>query len=102
MWLYYLRGKFERCLECCESGTRLARRIGSEPVQYASIKGFALLDLGRFGEAWDSFQREVADEGHPFGRVQRDLGIAAYLQELTAYERAEEVARAVIQEARRS
>ncbi len=100
MWLYYRWGKFERCIECCDSGTRLARRIGSEPVQYASIKGFALLDLGRFGEAWDSFQREVADDAHPFGRAQRDLGIATYLMELMAYERAEQAARAVIEEAR--
>jgi tetratricopeptide (TPR) repeat protein len=68
-------------------------------VQYASIKGFALLDLGRFGEAWDSFQQEVADDAHPFGRAQRDLGIAAYLMELMAYERAEQAARAVIEQA---
>ncbi len=100
MWLYYGRGKFERCIECCESGTRLARRIGSEPVQYASINGLALVDLGRFGEAWDSFQREVADEAHPFGRAQRDLGIAVYLLELMVYERAEQAARTVIEQAR--
>jgi tetratricopeptide (TPR) repeat protein len=99
MWLYYGWGKFERCIECSESATRLARRIGSEPVQYASVKGLALLDLGRFGEAWESFQREVADEAHPFGRAQRDLGIAVYLMELLAYERAEQVARTVIEQA---
>jgi tetratricopeptide (TPR) repeat protein len=100
MWLYYERGKFDRCIECCESGTQLARRIGAEPVQYASIKGLALLDLGHFGEAWDSFQREVADEAHPFGRAQRDLAIATYLLELMAYERAEQAARILIEQAR--
>jgi tetratricopeptide (TPR) repeat protein len=100
MWLYYGWGKFERCIECSESATRLARRIGSEPVQYASVKGFALLQLGRFGEAWDSFQREVADEAHPFGRAQHDLGIAAYLLELMAYDQAEQAARTVIEQAR--
>ena len=100
MWLYYGRGKFDRCIECCESGIQLAGRIGTEPVLYASIKGLALLDLGHFGEAWDSFQREVADEAHPFGRAQRDLAIAAYLLELMAFERAEQAARSVIEEAR--
>jgi tetratricopeptide (TPR) repeat protein len=101
MWLYYRQAKFALCVECCDEGTAVARRIGAKPVQYASIKGLALLDLGRFDAAWNSFQQEVADEDTPFGRAQRDLGIAAYYAEVLAFERADAAARDVIEQARK-
>jgi class 3 adenylate cyclase/tetratricopeptide (TPR) repeat protein len=100
MWHYYGQGNFAACVQACDEGTLLARRIGAEPVQYASIRGSALTDLGRFGDAWESFQKEIADENHPFGRAHRDAGIAAYYAELEAYERAAAAARDVIAQAR--
>jgi hypothetical protein len=30
------------------------RRLGIPPVQYCTIKSFALVDLGRFDEAWQA------------------------------------------------
>jgi tetratricopeptide (TPR) repeat protein len=51
-------------------------------VQYPTFKAICLVRLGRYGEAWASLAREVADDEHPFGRVVRDLGIGFYLVEL--------------------
>jgi class 3 adenylate cyclase/tetratricopeptide (TPR) repeat protein len=68
MWQHYLRAEFEKCVETCDAGIALARQLGSPPVQYPGIKGLALTDMGRFGEAWSSLQEEVADDDHPFGR----------------------------------
>ena len=56
MWHYWLRADFEQCVATCDEGIALAAQLGSPPVQYASIKGLALTDLGRFDEAWASFQ----------------------------------------------
>jgi hypothetical protein len=61
----------------------------------------ALTDLGRFDEAWASFQEEVADEAHPFGRCMQELGLAFWLESLGALDRAEATAKRVIEEARR-
>lgn len=71
MWFHLSDGTFVRCVECCEEATKIASDIGSAPVQYATLKAFALLSLGRYGDAWDSLQREVADEDHPFGNAFR-------------------------------
>ncbi len=101
MWHYWLRGDFERCAVTCDEGIALAEQLGSPPVQYASIKGLALTDLGRFDDAWASLQQEVADDGHPFGRCMREFGVAAWLLALGALDRAEIVGREVLAEAGR-
>jgi predicted ATPase/class 3 adenylate cyclase len=101
MWLYWMRGDFEQCIVTCDEGIALAEQLGSPPVQYASIKGLALTDLGRFDEAWASFQQEVADDAHPFGRCMREFGVAVWLAALGALERAEVVAKEVLVEAGR-
>jgi class 3 adenylate cyclase/tetratricopeptide (TPR) repeat protein len=101
MWQYFMRGEFEQCVATCDAGIALAAQLGSPPVQYATIKGLALTDLGRFDEAWASFQAEVADEAHRFGRCMRELGIAAWLESVSALDRAEVAARAVLEEAGR-
>ena len=101
MWHHYRRGEFTACVATCDQGIALAAQLGSPPVQYASIRGLALTDLGRFDEAWASFQAEVADEAHPFGRCMRELGIAVWLEALNALERAEAAAKAVLDEAGR-
>jgi predicted ATPase/class 3 adenylate cyclase len=101
MWHYWFRGDFEQCVITCDEGIALAEQLGSPPVQYASIKGLALIDLGRFDEAWNSFQQEVADDAHPFGRCMREFGVAFWLAALGAFERAETVGKEVLAEAGR-
>jgi class 3 adenylate cyclase/tetratricopeptide (TPR) repeat protein len=101
MWGYFWRAEFEQCVATCDDGIALAAQLGSPPVQYASIKGLALTDLGRFDEAFASFQAEVADDAHPFGRCMRELGIAVWLESLGALDRAEAAARRVWDEAGR-
>ena len=81
------------------TASRSRAQLGSPPVQYASIKGLALTDLGRFDEAWAAFQAEVADDAHPFGRCMRELGIAIWLEALGALDRAEAAAKEVLEEA---
>jgi predicted ATPase/class 3 adenylate cyclase len=101
MWGYFWRAEFEQCVATCDDGIALAAQLGSPPVQYASIKGLALTDLGRFDEAWAAFQAEVADDAHPFGRCMRELGVAVWLESLGALDRAEAAARTVWDEAGR-
>ena len=101
MWHYWLRGDFEQCVVTCDEGIALAEQLGSPPVQYASIKGLALTDLGRFDAAWTSFQQEVADEAHPFGRCMREFGVAVWLAALGALDHAETAAKEVLAEAGR-
>lgn len=101
MWHHFQRGEFEQCVATCNDGIALAAQLGSPPVQYPSIKGLALTDLGCFDEAWASFQEEVADEQHPFGRCMRDFGIAIWLESVAALDRAEAGAEAVLAEAGR-
>lgn len=101
MWQHYLRAEFEACVEACDKGIELAEQLGSPPVQYPSIRGMALTDLGRFDDAWHSFQREVADPAHPFGRCMREFGVALWLESLGALDRAESKAKEVLDEAGR-
>jgi hypothetical protein len=101
MWHHYLRAEFEQCVATCDDGIALAEQLGSPPVQYPSIKGLALVDLGRFDEAWASLQEEVADDDHPFGRCMRELGVAVWLGNIRALERAETKAKEVLEEAGR-
>lgn len=100
MWWSYRSGRFERCIECCDAGIELAARLGAYPVQYPTIKALALLDLGRYGEAWEALQQEVSDEAHPFGRVHQQLGVGIYLAELMAFEQAVETLREVVVQAK--
>jgi predicted ATPase/class 3 adenylate cyclase len=101
MWHHWLRADFAECVVSCDEGIALAEQLGSPPVQYASIKGLALTDMGRFDDGWASFQREVADDAHPFGRCMREFGVAVWLAAVGAFGRAEAVAREVLAEAGR-
>lgn len=78
MWSTYAKGKFARCVEICDKGSELAYRIGTLPVQYPTIKGLALVESGRFDQAWASFDKEIADSAHRFGAAIRDLGRMHY------------------------
>jgi tetratricopeptide (TPR) repeat protein len=101
MWLYLANGNFARAVACCDDGIRLAGELGVPPVQYPTLKAIALLRLGRYSEAWESLQREVADAEHQFGRLNRDLGVALYHFEVLAYERAAALLRDVDLQAQR-
>ncbi len=101
MWAQLDWAEFDRAVETCDAGIRVAEEIGVPPVQYPTLKAFALLRLGRYGEAWEALQREVTDADHPFGQAMQALGIGLYYFELQAYERAAEVFRDVIHRATR-
>lgn len=74
MWLTFSEAQFHRCIEICDAGTELAYRIGTLPVQYATIKGLALLEMGQFDQAWATIGEEIADEDHRFGAALQQLG----------------------------
>jgi class 3 adenylate cyclase/tetratricopeptide (TPR) repeat protein len=101
MWHFWHRADFEECVKACDDGIALSAQLGIPPVQYPSIKGLALVDLGRFDEAWSAFQAEVADDAHPFGRCMREFGVAIWLEALGALGRAEDVATRVLEDAGR-
>jgi len=101
MWLHLSRGNFERCIACCDASIHLSAEVGAPPVQYPTIKAFALLSLGRYDAAWASLQEEVADEAHPFGSAFKDLGAGRYFLELMAFEKASRVFEGVIEQAGR-
>ncbi|MBV9419874.1 MAG: AAA family ATPase [Alphaproteobacteria bacterium] len=72
MWRCLHLGQPERGVEIADEAIALAQRIGALPVQYPTIKGFCLLELGRLGEAWTSFGQEVVST--PFGAAHQSLG----------------------------
>ncbi len=100
MWATLHSGRLERCVEICDAGVALAYRIGTLPVQYPTIKAMALMELGRFSDAWDSLEQEIADDEHRFGAALRDLGRLQYEINVAAYEAALQRAPRVIDEAK--
>jgi class 3 adenylate cyclase len=74
MWTYWGAAQFTDCVACSDRATALANRLGIPPVQYGTLKSFALVDLGRFDEAWQALEQEVADDDHPFGQAFQHLG----------------------------
>ncbi len=98
MWFTLGAGKPERCVEICDAGIELAYRIGTLPVQYPTIKALALMELGRFGDAWAALDAEIADEGHRFGAALAALGRLQYEIHVGAFEAAMQRAPHVIAE----
>jgi predicted ATPase len=90
VWMgnHLIWGRYAKTIEIADAATRLAKSLGIPPVQYATIKSIALIGLGRFGDAWQALQHEVADEAHPFGRNNRALGMGSYYSALGAHEQA--------------
>jgi len=93
MWTYLRVGEFLRCVEICDAGICLADELGAQPVQYPTIKALALINLGRYDDAWGSLQQEVTEE--PFGYTMQQFGAMFYLMDLLAFDRAAEKAREV-------
>jgi class 3 adenylate cyclase len=100
MWAHRDWGNLERAVEICDAGIQLADELGVPPVQYPTLKALSLLRLGRYGEAWDALQREVADSEHPFGRAMQGIGEGVYLLDLLAYDKAIAVLEDVIERAK--
>jgi len=88
MWSTLGAARFERCVEICDAGTELAYRIGTLPVQYPTIKAFALLALGRFDDALHAISEEVADDDHRFGAALQKLAEFQYLLDCAAFDEA--------------
>jgi len=74
IWAYWRAARPADCVACSDRATALAARLGIPPVQYGTLKSFALVDLGRFDEAWQALEQEVVDAEHPFGRAFQHLG----------------------------
>lgn len=87
MWTYWRGGRLAGCIAYCDRATALAARLGIPPVQYGTIKSFALVDLGRFDEAWQALEQEVADDEHPFGRAFQRLGQAHWRAAIGDFDR---------------
>jgi tetratricopeptide (TPR) repeat protein len=84
MWAHLAWGDFERCIECCDAGIRLAAEIGVPPVQYPTIKALALSFLGRYKAAWEALALEVADKEHQLGIAFKGFGTGTCLLEWMA------------------
>jgi class 3 adenylate cyclase/tetratricopeptide (TPR) repeat protein len=97
IWLHLQAGNYERAIACCDRSIELAAGMGEPPVMYPTFKGRALIQLGRYGQAYDALQDEVTDQSHPFAKAFQGLGfgwyyyhLGAYDKALTAFERADE------------
>jgi class 3 adenylate cyclase/tetratricopeptide (TPR) repeat protein len=101
MWTHLFRGDFERGVELCDAGIRLAREIGVPPVQYPTLKALNQIALGRYTAARQSLSEERTGEAFPIGSAFQELGNSLYLFELMAYPEAAAVAADVIQRGKR-
>jgi hypothetical protein len=93
-------GEFEQAVAHCDRGIELADRLGVPPVQYPTIKSIALARLGRFNEALDSLEQEIADESHRLASAFKELGRAIIYFELQAFRPAAELLLDLIQPAK--
>ncbi len=90
MWHYLRLGAFDRSVEACDAGIKLADELGAKPVQYNTIKTLALINLGRYRKAWDALQEEVTEES--FGFAMQQYGMTFYLMDLFSFRQAAEQA----------
>jgi tetratricopeptide (TPR) repeat protein len=93
-------GEFEQAVAHCDRGIELADRLGVPPVQYPTLKSIALARLGRFNEALDSLEQEIADESHKLASAFKELGRAIIYFELQAFRPAAELLLDLIQPAK--
>ena len=73
--------------------------LGAPPVIYSTIKALALSKLGRYDEAWESIQQELAEEAYLFGSALKRFAEGIYLSDQMAYEEAVAVFEEVIKQA---
>ena len=99
LWRHLFAGNFTRCIECCEASIKLSVMLGAPPVTYSTIKALALSKLGRYDEAWESIQQELAEEVYPFGSALKSFAEGIYLSDQMAYEKAAAMFEEVIKQA---
>lgn len=99
LWRHLFAGNFTRCIECCEASIKLCVMLGAPPVIYSTIKALALSKLGRYDEAWESIQQELAEEAYLFGSALKRFAEGIYLSDQMAYEEAVAVFEEVIKQA---
>ncbi len=85
MWQNLAWGRFDAAVAICDRGIALADLIGSEPVQYGSIKAITLSEAGRFGEVDAAIAQEVTDDQHPFGQAMASLARSVFLTRIGAW-----------------
>ena len=85
MWQNLAWGRFDAAVAMCDRGIQLADLIGSEPVQYGSIKAIALTEAGRFDEVDAAISQEVTDDEHPFGQAMASLARSVFLTRIGAW-----------------
>lgn len=85
MWQNLAWGRFDAAVAMCDRGIALADLIGSEPVQYGSIKAIALTEAGRFDEVDAAISQEVTDDEHPFGQAMASLARSVFLTRIGAW-----------------
>jgi tetratricopeptide (TPR) repeat protein len=85
MWQYSAAGRFDDAVDTCDRGMELADLIGSEPVQYGSIKAIALTEAGRWDEVDAAIAQEVTDDDHPFGQAIASLARSVFLTRIGAW-----------------
>ena len=86
MWQYLALGRFDDAVATCDRGIELADLIGTQPVQYGSIKAIALAEMGRYDEVAGAIAQEVTDDDHPFGQAMASLARSVYLCRIAAWE----------------
>jgi tetratricopeptide (TPR) repeat protein len=77
-------GHLERSVEVCDQAIELAARLDVPPVQYPTFKSIALTGLGRFGEAWQAIEQEVAHGGYRFGAALQRYGLLEFKRHMGA------------------
>jgi tetratricopeptide (TPR) repeat protein len=100
MWIYRERGEYEQAIKYCDEGIAVAKQIGVPPVQYPTIKALNLIDMGRFDEALQALNEEIADQSHQLGRAFREFGLSSYYLELMDFERAIQKGETALEQAR--
>jgi class 3 adenylate cyclase/tetratricopeptide (TPR) repeat protein len=85
MWQYSSMGRFADAVATCDRGIALADLIGSEPVQYGSIKAIALAEAGRYDEVDAAIGQEVTDDDHPFGQAMASHARSVFLARICAW-----------------
>jgi tetratricopeptide (TPR) repeat protein len=85
MWQNMAWGDFDGAVAMCDRGIELADLIGSQPVQYGSIKAIALTEAGRFDEVEAAIAQEVTDDEHPFGQAMASLARSVFLTRIGAW-----------------
>jgi tetratricopeptide (TPR) repeat protein len=91
-------GDFRKAIELANTNIRISSEISSPPVMYPTQRGYALIRLGEYKSAWESFQQEVADPSHKLGQMMKDFGMGVFYMDMLDFDKAKEILEIVIQQ----